>query len=175
MKTKRTTILSLVLAALLIAGTTTAFAMSAQADSDLSIENKDLMLNDQNAVDSSDSTIGSYVNPQDGKTYYSFDGGKTFEPLTDEEFEQRFSTPHVEWWTYDEYKSSESFNFDFTKLFSENPKSDDVESNKKCIPEDVQKYLRIKEKTISDTISFESDYCEAIKNSRIICSPRRKK
>lgn len=61
-------------------------------------------------------------------------------------------------------KSSESFNFDFTKLFSENPKSDDVESNKKCIPEDVQKYLRIKEKTISDTISFESDYCEAIKN-----------
>ena len=105
MKTKRTTILSLVLAALFIAGTTTAFAMSAQADSDLSIENKDRMLNDQNAVDSSDSTIGSYVNPQDGKTYYSFDGGKTFEPLTDEEFEQRFSTPHVEWWTYDEYKA----------------------------------------------------------------------
>ncbi len=105
MKTKRTTILSLVLAALLIAGTTTAFAMSAQASSDLSIENKDRMLNDQNAVDSSGSTIGSYVNPQDGKTYYSFDGGKTFEPLTDEEFEQRFSTPHVEWWTYDEYKA----------------------------------------------------------------------
>lgn len=61
-------------------------------------------------------------------------------------------------------KSSESFNFDFTKLFSDNPKSDEVESNKKCIPEDVQEYLRIKEKTISDTICFESDYCEAIKN-----------
>lgn len=38
------------------------------------------------------------------------------------------------------------------------------ESNKNCIPEDVQKYLRIKEKTISDTICFESDYCEAVKN-----------
>ncbi len=61
-------------------------------------------------------------------------------------------------------KSSESFNFDFTRLFSENPKRNGEESNKNCIPEDVQKYLRIKEKTISDTICFESDYCDAIKN-----------
>ena len=48
-------------------------------------------------------TLMSYVNPDDGKTYYSFDGGKTFEPLTDEEFERRFPTPNVEWWTYEEY------------------------------------------------------------------------
>lgn len=105
MKMKRTTILFLVLAMLLVAGTATAFAMSAQADSNLSIEDKDRMLNAQNTVDSSESTIGSYVNPQDGKTYYSFDGGKTFEPLTVEEFEQRFPSPDVEWWTYDDYKA----------------------------------------------------------------------
>jgi len=60
-------------------------------------------------------------------------------------------------------KAPESFNFDFTKLFSTAPKTGD-EENKKSIPEDVQRYLRIKEKTISDTICFESDYCEAVKN-----------
>lgn len=55
--------------------------------------------------------------------------------------------------------------FDFTpQLFSEEPKRDDEETNKKSIPEDIHKYLRIKEKTISDTIYFECDYCEAVKN-----------
>ena len=29
----------------------------------------------------------SYVNAQDGKSYYSMDGGTTFEPLTDEKLE----------------------------------------------------------------------------------------
>lgn len=52
-----------------------------------------------------ESTLMSYVNPADGRTYYSFDGGKTFEPLTDAEFEARFPTPDVVWWTYDEYKA----------------------------------------------------------------------
>ena len=52
-----------------------------------------------------ESSLMSYVDPADGKTYYSFDDGKTFEPLTDEEFEARFPTPDVEWWTYDEYKA----------------------------------------------------------------------
>ena len=47
----------------------------------------------------------SYVDPADGRTYYSFDGGKTFEPLTDAEFEARFPTPDAVWWTYDEYKA----------------------------------------------------------------------
>ena len=50
-------------------------------------------------------SLMSYVDPSDGKTYYSFDGGQTFEPLTDEEFEARFPTPDIEWWTYDEYKA----------------------------------------------------------------------
>ena len=52
-----------------------------------------------------DETLMSYVDPDDGKTYYSFDEGKTFEPLTDAEFEARYPTPDVEWWTYDEYKA----------------------------------------------------------------------
>ena len=52
-----------------------------------------------------ENTLMSYVDPSDGKTYYSFDDGKTFEPLTDAEFEARFPTPNVEWWTYDEYKA----------------------------------------------------------------------
>ena len=50
-------------------------------------------------------TLMSYIDPTDGKTYYSFDDGKTFEPLTDAEFEARFPTPDIEWWTYDEYKA----------------------------------------------------------------------
>ena len=49
-----------------------------------------------------ESTLMSYVDPADGRTYYSFDGGKTIEPLTDAEFESRFPTPDVVWWTYDE-------------------------------------------------------------------------
>lgn len=48
-------------------------------------------------------TMLSYTDPQDGKTYYSTDGGKTFEALTPEEFEARYPTPEVVWWTYDEY------------------------------------------------------------------------
>ena len=52
-----------------------------------------------------ESTLMSYVDPADGRTYYSFDGGTTFEPLTDEEFEARFPTPDIVWWTYDEYKA----------------------------------------------------------------------
>lgn len=61
-------------------------------------------------------------------------------------------------------KSPESSDFDYSKLFSENPQKDEEESNKNCIPKELQKYLRIKEKTISDTICFECDYCEAVKN-----------
>lgn len=43
-------------------------------------------------------------------------------------------------------------------------KNSDKEDKPKSIPENIQKYLRIKEKTISDTICFESDYYQAIKN-----------
>ena len=52
---------------------------------------------------------------------------------------------------------------DLASLLLENKTKEDKENS---VPEDVQvqKYLRTKEKTISDTIYFESDYCEAVKN-----------
>ena len=50
-------------------------------------------------------TLMSYVNPDDGKTYYSFDDGKAFEPQTDAEFGALYPTPNIEWWTYDEFNA----------------------------------------------------------------------
>ena len=98
MKYKKASVLALGLAVALVAGATTAFAASAAPSSQ---EDLDRKLNAETTVD--EGTLMSYVDPKDGKTYYSFDGGKTFEPLTDEEFERRFPTPNVEWWTYEEY------------------------------------------------------------------------
>ena len=65
----------------------------------------DRSMNARYEVTSEEESLMSYVDPDDGKTYYSFDGGKTFEPLTDAEFEARCPTPVIEWWTYDEYKA----------------------------------------------------------------------
>ena len=65
----------------------------------------DRSLNGRYEITSEDESLMSYVDPADGKTYYSFDDGATFEPLTDAEFEARYPTPVVEWWTYDEYKA----------------------------------------------------------------------
>ena len=100
MKYKKASVLAMALAVALVFGTTIAFAASAQADSTPAPSGQDDTLS---GYIESDNTLMSYVNPDDGKTYYSFDGGKTFEPLTDEEFDRRFPTPKVEWWTYDEY------------------------------------------------------------------------
>ncbi len=95
---KKASVLALGLAVALVAGATTAFAASAAPSSQ---EDLDRKLNAETTVD--EGTLMSYVDPKDGKTYYSFDGGKTFEAMTDEEFERRFPTPNVEWWTYEEY------------------------------------------------------------------------
>lgn len=98
MKYKKASVLALALAVALVVSATTAFAASAAPSSR---EDLDRKLNAETTVD--EGTLMSYVDPKDGKTYYSFDGGKTFEPLTDEEFERRFPAPNVEWWTYEEY------------------------------------------------------------------------
>ena len=106
MKYKKTSILSLVSACIIIAGTGLAFATSAQAGgSGLSPEEQDRITNAAEDSMESDFTMMSYVNPQDGRTYYSMDGGETFEAMTEEEYEQRFPTLDVEWWTYEEYKA----------------------------------------------------------------------
>ena len=101
MKIKKTSLVALIVAMALVIGVTTAFATSAKAD-----ENPEDLDRRLNATDTYIGTgmLTSYVDPRDGKTYYSFDGGKTFEPLTDEEFAALFPSPKVEWWTYDEYK-----------------------------------------------------------------------
>lgn len=61
-------------------------------------------------------------------------------------------------------KAPETFNFNFTKLRPDQSQGKEEEKTGESISECVQNYLKIKEKTISDTIYFESDYCEAVKN-----------
>ena len=96
MKLPKTTIASLAVAAALVAGTVSVFATSAKPETagtspaETTKEEEDII---------------SYLDPADGKNYYSFDDGKTFEPLTDAQFEQLYPTPDIEWWTYDEYKA----------------------------------------------------------------------
>lgn len=65
------------------------------------MERQDRALNAKSQIE--EQVMLSYADPQDGKTYYSTDGGQTFEALTPEEFEARYPTPEVVWWTYDEY------------------------------------------------------------------------
>ena len=103
MKIKKTSLVALIVAVALVVGVTTAFATSAKGVEDPSSEDLDRRL-DAADIYQGTGMLTSYVDPQDGKTYYSFDGGKTFEPLTDEEFAAIFPSPKVEWWTYDEYK-----------------------------------------------------------------------
>lgn len=50
----------------------------------------------------SDEVILSRTN-DDGKIQYSADGGKTF--LDEDDFQKRYQTVNVEWWTYEEYKA----------------------------------------------------------------------
>lgn len=71
------------------------FATSVQANEDniSTIEESDRV--------KTDTTITSVE--IDGTTYYSWDNGQTWTPLTDEEYEQLFSAQKVEWWTYEEY------------------------------------------------------------------------
>lgn len=101
MKYKKRTFLAALLAAALVLGATTAFATSVETDKALSPGGQNSRLNVEKIE--SESTILSYVNPNDGRTYYSWDGGKTFEPMTDEEYEQRFQQRNVQWWSYEEY------------------------------------------------------------------------
>ena len=103
MEIKKTSLFSLIAAAALIVGVTAGFATSAKADDKPSHATFDFT---PGAIDTAvqESTVISYVDPSDGKTYYSFDGGITFEAMTDEEYAARFPTPEVEWWTYEEFK-----------------------------------------------------------------------
>ncbi len=93
MKLKKTTSLSLVLAAFLVAGAITVFAVSPEADP-----------MEEGTLSYGGADILSYTDSEDGKQYYSWDNGETYVPLTEEEFQEKFPTPNIEWWTYEEYK-----------------------------------------------------------------------
>ena len=88
MKTKKSTILSIALAVLIVAGTATAFATSAKVEDDKA-NSTTLMAGIEKTY-----TI-------DGKTYYEFWDGTTME---ESEYLKKYPMPEVEWWTYEEYK-----------------------------------------------------------------------
>lgn len=91
MKMKKTSLTAVCTATVLIAGVTTAFATSAQPETEPS---------DNTATVIEDVTIGSYYN---GKIYYTRDGGETWTAMTDEEFDAQLTASDVEWWTYEDY------------------------------------------------------------------------
>ena len=70
-------------------------------------------------------------------------------------------------------KKAETFDFNFAGVVSHKSNNNGKECKKNEVSEVVQRYLRIKEKTISDTICFESNYYEAVKN--ILCTFSNKK
>lgn len=92
MKTKKTTYVSLALACCLVMGTVTAFATSAVAE----------RIKDNITTQINDQTITSFTD-KDGIKYYSLDGGNTFGPMTDDEFENSYLNTNVEWWTAEGY------------------------------------------------------------------------
>lgn len=49
-------------------------------------------------------TMANYYDKESGKNLYTFDDGKTYVSLSEEEEAKLFYTPDVEWWTCDEYK-----------------------------------------------------------------------
>ena len=88
MKTKKSTVLSIALAVLIVAGTATAFATSAKVEDDKA-NSTTLMAGIEKTY-----TI-------DGKTYYEFWDGTTME---ESEYLKKYPMPEVEWWTYEEYQ-----------------------------------------------------------------------
>ena len=96
MKTKKTTIVMLVASAIVIIGVTGTFATSANASDKIDNKNSEYI----------ESTIEKDVmlayNDEDGNIYYSADGGETF--FNEKEFNEKYPSPEVEWWTYEEYK-----------------------------------------------------------------------
>ncbi len=101
MKIKKTSVAALLAAVVLVGGTAAVFATSAKA------ENAAAPLRPGNAGEATYSTeskdsLLSYTD-KNGVTYYSWDEGKTWTPMTDQEFAEAYPDPEVEWWTAEEY------------------------------------------------------------------------
>lgn len=100
MKIKRTSLAALLAAIALVGGVTTAFATSAEEGESAPRGAGDAA---NTAIETSE--VLSIVDTKDGEIKYSFDGGETFETLTEEGLKDRFPSADVEWWTADEYKA----------------------------------------------------------------------
>lgn len=101
LKRKKTSLAALLAAVVLISGTGAIFATSAKA------ENQDASLRPGAEAETTYSTeakdsLMSYTDA-DGVTYYSWDEGKTWTPMTEEEFAAACPDSEVEWWTTEEY------------------------------------------------------------------------
>lgn len=96
MKTKKTTIITLILSAIVIIGVAGFFATSASASSKTGDKNNEYI---ENTI--SEDVMLSYSD-ENGDVYYSANGGKTF--FDETEFNEKYPSLEVEWWTYEEYK-----------------------------------------------------------------------
>ncbi len=91
MKLKKTSIVGLVAATLLVAGTTTVFATSEEGNNNKPEEN----------IKISDVAL-FFTDDGIGKRVISIDNGNTW--MGEDEYQETNPTPDVVWWTYDEYK-----------------------------------------------------------------------
>lgn len=92
MKTKRTTIISVMTAVILVAATTAVFATSAATEPKPKAEAEDDYV--------SPGVVTSFTG-DNGKTYYELSDGRVLEEI---DYEKEFPTPDIEWWTYEEYR-----------------------------------------------------------------------
>jgi beta-lactamase regulating signal transducer with metallopeptidase domain len=104
MKIKKKSIVGIVLALTLVTSVSIVFATSAKAGTaDSKNDTASVDIADSELINSSEITFSSeftmsYVKEEDGKTYYSEDGGKTWS------LQSNTTTSDVVWWTYEEYK-----------------------------------------------------------------------
>lgn len=95
MKMKKNSLATLLAAVVLIGGAMAFFATSAKAEN-----NRDSA--PQVAYTSEEDTL-LLRDGSGGMAYYSPDGGETWIPLTQEEYEEISYAPNVEWWTAEDY------------------------------------------------------------------------
>jgi len=86
MKIRKISMAALLAAILLTICVTTAFATSAQSDAPMQ-----------------EMEVTTYTDPEEGRTYYSWDGGTTWTAMTEEDLEAKLHADPIEWWTEEEY------------------------------------------------------------------------
>jgi len=101
MKMKKPSLAAQFFAVVLVVGVIAAFATSGQSAAAKGPDKNNPDNPVQTVMD--DYTVMSYTDPADGKTYYSWDGGKTWTAMTEKEFNDSSAWNNVEWWTAEEY------------------------------------------------------------------------